>query len=273
MHDRFLERCVRNPEYADTDSLVWCRKAHEQNIIRLKPVSYAADEVVLAWLHVEQHGVRLQIEILEDFIEFTSTYHDIAHGPVKVDITVEDEKAKVTMDTQQNPALVKLCLSTPTQAHLDGEHVRVRIVTIESMYRHPDWTVYVMCNGQERASGSFSKICHRHHHVLVECDVPDSHVLFSSEQAFTCIINRFHNSDHACVKWDATPEELESEDFDMFFDAPLEECLENYKQIFDLDKVSRWSYDGDYDIQGVVERIPLHWIQSVWHTYDGEVLE
>ena len=34
-----------------------------------------------------------------------------------------------------------------------------------------------------------------------------------------------------CIRWDATSEELESEDFEMFLDTSLKECLENYKQV------------------------------------------
>lgn len=59
----------------------------------------------------------------------------------------------------------------------------------------------------------------------------------------------------------------------MFLEASLEECLENYKQIFELDKSPMWSLNGDYDIQGVVERIPMQWIKSVWHTLPGEHVE
>ncbi len=270
MHDRFVERCTRIESYTDADSLVWCRKAHADDLIKLKPVSDAADESVLVWLEVKDDHVTLTIEVLEDFAEITSTYHNITLGPVKVHIWEDGDDARVIFDTQQNPALAKLCLSIPTQAELDGDFVHVRILAIEKLYHHPEWDTHVLCNGQERASWSYSKICERRHNVLVECEVPETHVLVSSEQNFTWILNNFANQKHRCFKWDATASDVESDDVEIFIDAPAETCLENYRQIFDVDETSIWNSTHDYDIQGVVERLPMSWITSVWHTVDDE---
>lgn len=270
MHDRVAERCPSSPDFAAEDSVVWCRPICPEGIIKLKPVSEAADEVVLAWLDVDCDTVSVRLEVLQDFPEVTSPYHDLTVGPVKVDIRPGGDACVARLRVQHNPALVKLSIRVSDQAGVHGEHAMVELVPTQDIWTSPEWTVYTMFNGQERAHRK--ELCYKWHRILVEFKVPDSEVLLSSEDAFTCIIDAFGNSRHQCWNWQREVNESDMDDDEWRWDAPLEERLENYKGIFHLDKLPGWMPEDWkttwYAVQGCVQGVPLANIKSVWHTLD-----
>ena len=174
MQDRFLETCTASPDFdRGTNSLVWCRKAHAEELRKLKQVSDQADELVLVWLTVREDLVVQEVESLEDIYSLTSAKRDLTFGPPTVLNSVEGDKVSVTIKAQTNPALVKLRLTASLEPSLFGEIVHAQFITTADMWHSPDWRTYTMRNGQERAVRRSSHPAFMHR-ILVECDTPDS---------------------------------------------------------------------------------------------------
>lgn len=266
MHARFSERCKQNPDFCGTDSLVWCRQDFDRTMVRLKPVSATADEWILVFLETSPHSdtVRLRLEVLEDFCELTDPYHRLTLGPVKVHIVPTGETCSVNLHVQHNPTVVKLCMTGPAD-ELFGEYVKVQLICTNSIWTSQEWSI-TNYNGSITAckKATFNQ---RWHRILIECNIPDEEVLLSSEQAFTLVMNNIGNDRHDFINWKAGPDETDWNK--LAWDAPVEECVENYKGIFKLNELRSFSSGHPYDIQGVVEGIPMSAIRSVWHMYDG----
>lgn len=271
MHARFRERCKRNAKFVGTDSLVWCRKDFDENAIRLKPVTAAADEWVLVFLNVVAETVRLRIEVLEDIHELSDPYHELTLGPINVRILPDEDTCSVQLDLHvpNNPAVIKLRLFGPDQPEVYGDYVKVELISTDSMWDTQQWQIRNFGHITACSKSLFTK---RWHRILVEFEMPDEEVLLSSEQAFTVVINNISNDRHDFINWTIDGrDETNWDDYEWSWPAPREECFENYKGIFNLDELKAFAPGDAYDIQGVVEGIPMSAIRSVWHTYDGKI--
>lgn len=81
------------------------------------------------------------------------------------------------------------------------------------------------------------------------------------------VINTITNDSHKFINWKASLDETDEKN--LSWDAPLDQCFENYKGIFDLAGLNCFPTHEAYDIQAVTEGIPLSAIRSVWHMYDA----
>ncbi|KAK9805550.1 hypothetical protein WJX72_004682 [[Myrmecia] bisecta] len=103
--------------------------------------------------------------------------------------------------------------------------------------------------------------------VLVECEVPDSKVLLSGFHAWTSVVNFMHPVCPRRIDWTlyASPVDVDNPDyafFDYKTDAPLEECLESYKGLFDIEFLRRVEFE---EVQACVASIPLEAVTGAWH--------
>lgn len=204
--------------------------------------------------------------MLEDFCELTDPYHRLTLGPVKVHIVPNGETCSVTLHVQHNPTVVKLCLTGPAEPELFGDYVKVQLMPTADIWTSPEWELTNYDSVRACQKSIYDTRCHR---ILIECDIPDEEVLLSSEQAFTLVMNNIGNDKHDFINWKAGPDETDWNK--LGWDAPVEECFENYKGIFKLNELRSFSSGHSYDIQGVVEGIPMSAIRSVWHMYDGHI--
>lgn len=264
MHARFHEHCKRSPTFGGSDSLVWCPKDYDRTAIRLKPVSAAADEWVLVFLDtsLDTDTVSLRIEVLEDFCELTDPYHRLTLGPVTAQVLPDGDACSVQLLVPDNPDQVKLCLTGPDQPGVFGDYVQVQFVCTSNMWNSKDWAITNYGSITACKKSIFTK---RWHRILVECDIPDEDVLLSSEDAFVMVINNITNDSHDFINWNASLDETDEKK--LYWDAPRDQCFENYKGIFDLDNC--FPIREAYDIRGVTEGIPLSAVRSVWHMYDA----
>ena len=267
MHARFRERCKCNPAFYGTDSLVWCRKDFDRTAIKLKPVSAEADEWVLVFLDVHAEIVSLRITVLEDIHDLTDPYHELTLGPVNVQILPVENTCSVNLDVNvpHNPALIKMRLFGPDQPEVFGDYVKVELICTDSMWDTQQWQIRNFGHITACNKSLFTK---RWHRILVEFEMPNEEVLLSSEQAFTVVINNIGNDRHDFINWKAS---IETDWNEYSWAAPREECFENYKGIFNLDELECYTTGDAYDIQGVIEGVPMSAIRSVWHIYDGKI--